>query len=463
MSTHLLRNLPSVDRLLSTSAATVLIARFGRPLVLEALRTTLDDVRERLRGGEEAPTDDESLLNQAGATIETWLLPTLRRVINATGVIVHTNLGRAPLSEAALESIRAVGGGYSTLEYDLDGGTRGSRSQHAELLLRRVTGAQAALVVNNNAAAVLLALAALAGPDRHHPQGRGVIVSRGQLVEIGGGFRMPDVMAQSGACLVEVGTTNRTHLQDYQNAIDPNTALILRVHRSNFAMVGFTTEPTLEELAIVAHQHHLLLADDLGSGALYDTSIYGLAPEPTVQASLQAGADVVMFSGDKLLGGPQAGILVGRAEVIEQLKQHPLARAVRADKLRLAGLAATLTHYLKDEALDEVPVWHMISTPLEALATRAETWVAVLRQAGLSCEVIDGQSVVGGGSLPGQTLPSRVVTIRVESPDEAARRLREHEPPVIVRREEGRLIVDPRTVLERDESELLYALKTLVE
>jgi L-seryl-tRNA(Ser) seleniumtransferase len=462
MSENLLRNLPGVDRLLNHDGVALLIDSFGRSLTVEAIREVLDAARVRLRdGGGELPSDDD-LVRQAEATLQAWLLPTLRRVINATGVIVHTNLGRAPLSEATIESMRAVSEGYSTLEFDLESGRRGSRSVHAEALLRRLTGAEAALVVNNNAAGVLLALTALAGPTRERPEGRGVIISRGQLVEIGGGFRVPDVMAQSGARLVEVGTTNRTHLRDYVSAIDEDTALILRAHRSNFAMVGFTTEPTLSELTALAAQHDLLVADDLGSGALLDTTQFGLAPEPTIQASLAAGADVVMCSGDKLLGGPQAGILVGRAEVIERLKRHPLARAVRADKLCLAGIAATLTHYIKGEALTHVPVWRMIGMPPDEIAARAQHWADRLTRAGLRCELAAGQSAVGGGSLPGETLPSTVLAITVDSPDEAASRLRAHEPPVIVRIEEGRLVLDPRTVLERDEDELIEALQSEV-
>ncbi len=461
MSKTQLRNLPSVDRLLGHLAAARLTEQYGRSLTVEALRDALDLARERILQGAGEPPGDALLVDAARQTLEGWLAPTLRRVINAAGVIVHTNLGRAPLSDAALDTIREMGGGYSTLEFDLESGGRGSRSVHAEALLRRLTGAEAAFVVNNNAAAVMLALAALAGPTRDAPGGRGAIVSRGQLVEIGGGFRMPDVMAQSGARLIEVGTTNRTHLRDYERAIREDTALIMRVHRSNFAIVGFTTEPTLAELAGLAQRHALPLIDDIGSGALYDTAAYGLAPEPTVQASLEAGADLVMFSGDKLLGGPQAGILVGRQAVIDRLKQHPLARAVRPDKLCLAALAATLAHYLKGEALAAVPVWRMIAAPLEALDERARRWAGELAQAGLSVEVVDGQSVVGGGSLPGETLPTRLLAIRVGSPDGAAGRLREQAPPVIVRREDDCLLVDPRTVLERDEEELIAALNAL--
>ncbi len=457
-----LRDLPSIDRLLSYGETTDLIERYGRPLTVEALRQSLDRLRENLRRGKNGDTiSDTALIAQAGQTLEEWFAPTLRRVINATGIIVHTNLGRAPLAESALAAIREVAQGYSTLEYDLETGKRGSRSLHAEALLQRITGAQAALVVNNNAAAVLLALTALAGPTGDYPAGRGAIISRGQLIEIGGGFRIPDVMAQSGARLIEVGTTNRTHLHDYGNAMAEDTALILRAHRSNFAIVGFTTEPSLAELAELAHSRKLLLLDDLGSGALLDTAAFGLAAEPTVQASLKAGADLVMFSGDKLLGGPQAGILVGKAEIIEQLKRHPLARAVRADKLCLAALAATLGHYLKGDALAHVPVWQMIGQPLDEIRNRAKRWLKMLVKAGLNAEICDGLSAVGGGSLPGETLPTVLVAIGVAAPDPAATRLRQHDPPVITRIEEGRIVIDPRTVLPRDEKDLLAALKFL--
>jgi L-seryl-tRNA(Ser) seleniumtransferase len=457
------RGLPSVDRLITHPDAAALIGLGGRALAVDALRAALGEARSGLRQGNGAPPSDIELIANAGGLLGSWLAPTLRRAINATGVIIHTNLGRAPLSDAALEAIQAAGRGYSTLEYDLEDGKRGSRSVHAEELLRRISGAEAALVVNNNAAAVLLALTALAGPTADRPAGRGVVISRGQLVEIGGGFRIPDVMAQSGARLVEVGTTNRTRVADYEQAIDPDTAAILRAHRSNFALIGFTAEPTLAELAEVAHRHELLLLDDLGSGALLDTAAFGLAPEPMVQASLAAGADMVMFSGDKLLGGPQAGILAGRAAAIDRLRRHPLARAVRAEKLCLAGLAATLVHYLKGEALTAVPVWRMIGQPLADIQKQARRWARQLVRAGLDCQVIAGQSAIGGGSLPGETLPTALVAIRGGSADEAAARLRACDPPVIVRIEEGRLLVDPRTVLPRDEADLLAALRTLAD
>jgi L-seryl-tRNA(Ser) seleniumtransferase len=455
------RHLPGIDRLLSGPGGASLVEAYGHALVVEALRSTLDEARARLARSQEIDLSEAALLEQGGNMLADWLAPTLRRAINATGVIIHTNLGRAPLSDAAIDAIREAACGYSTLEFDLATGKRGQRTLHAEALLCRLTGAEAALVVNNNAAAVLLALSTLAGPTREDPQGRGAIISRGQLVEIGGGFRIPDVMAQSGARLIEVGTTNRTHLYDYEAAIDAGTGLVLRAHRSNFAIVGFTTEPTLGELVDVAHRRGVPVVDDLGSGTLLDTAQFGLEPEPTVQASLQVGVDLVTFSGDKLLGGPQAGILIGRADIVKKLKRHPLARAIRADKLCLAALAATLIHYLKGEALTHVPVWQMIAAPLDAIRGRASRWAAALSQAGLDCEVIDGQSTVGGGSLPGETLPTALLALRVESADAASAQLRVWNPPVIARIEADRLIVDPRTVLERDEAALHAALQGL--
>jgi L-seryl-tRNA(Ser) seleniumtransferase len=461
MSDNPLRALPSVDRLLNHLSTSLLVDQYGRTLTVEALRAALDEARQQILAGKPDAPSDALLIDHARAVIEEWLAPTLRPVINATGIIIHTNLGRAPLSDAAIEAVRAAAGGYSTLEYDLASGKRGSRSLHAEVLLQRITGAEAALVVNNNASAVLLALTALAGPASDFPQGRGVIVSRGQLVEIGGGFRMPDVMAHSGARLVEVGTTNRTHLPDYEHAIAHDTGVILRVHRSNFAIVGFTTEPAIEELTVLAKQHNLISVDDVGSGALLNTADFSLAPEPMVQASLQAGVDLVMFSGDKLLGGPQAGILVGSAEVIDRLKRHPLTRALRPDKLCLAALSATLTHYLKGEVLKCIPIWRMISAPLSELEARAQRWCALLIEAGLSCEIVAGRSAVGGGSLPGEMLPTMLLAITVASADTAAAHLRTADPPVIARIESDRLLLDPRTVLDREEADLLKALETL--
>ncbi len=389
------------------------------------------------------------LVQTAREWIEDLLVPSLKQVINATGIIVHTNLGRAPLSKSAQEAVRVVSSQYSTLEYDLTSGTRGSRTVHAEHLLTRLTESEAALVVNNNAAAVLLMLTALC-------QGKKVIISRSQLVEIGGGFRVPDIMAQSGAELVEVGTTNRTHLEDYDSAIDENTAAILVAHHSNFKIIGFTTEPTLAELAELAHEHHIPLLYDQGSGALLDVTKYGLEPEPTVIEGLKADCDVVTFSGDKLIGGPQAGIICGRSDLISRLKRHPLARAIRADKMCLAALSATLSHYLTGKEIKEIPVWFMIARPLAEIEADANAWSAKLKDKGVKVKVIDGRSAVGGGSLPGTSMPTKLVAIEHKNADQLASALREEEIPVIGRIQDNDYLIDPRTVLP-DQVEYLIA------
>jgi L-seryl-tRNA(Ser) seleniumtransferase len=373
-------------------------------------------------------------------------------VINASGVILHTNLGRAPLSRAAAEAARSLSLGYSTLEYDLYKGKRGSRLIHAEALLTRLTGAEAALVVNNNAAAVLLVLSALARRQR-------VIISRTQLVEIGGGFRIPDVMAQSGARLVEIGTTNRVHLSDYQAALEEPAGMVLRAHQSNFRIIGFTSEPDLAEIVRVAHRHGVAVMDDLGSGTLLDTAHYGLQHEPTIQESLAAGVDVLTFSGDKLLGGPQAGIIIGRMDLLAKIKKHPLARAVRVDKTRLAALAATLLHYLKDEALQEIPVWRMISLPAELIQARAQRWADVLGRG----EVVASRSTVGGGSLPEETLPTHVLALDVPQPNSFLAALRMLQPPIIARIEAERVMMDPRTVLPEEEGAFLRGIASVLE
>jgi L-seryl-tRNA(Ser) seleniumtransferase len=346
-----------------------------------------------------------------------------------------------------------VSAGYSNLEYDLQAGARGSRYIHAADLLCRLTGAQDALVVNNNASAVLLTLTALA-------QERQVLISRGQLVEIGGGFRIPDVMRQSGAHLVEVGTTNRTYVRDYSSALHPvNTALILRVHHSNFSLAGFVHEPTLAELVNLGDEYAIPVMDDLGSGTLLDTGPYGLSHEPTIQESIAAGASVVTASGDKLLGGPQAGLVLGKADLITKLRRHPLARAVRVDKTTLAGLQATLLAYLEGRATDEIPVWRMIATSFETLTRRARKWQRALREVGVPLNVVAAESTVGGGSLPGQTLPTRALALQVPSPDSLAARLRAADPPVVARIEDERLLLDPRTVLPEQDAALVKVLR----
>ena len=425
-----LRDLPSVDEL---------ARRSDDPLAVEAARTVLARAREDIQTGAE-PGDLEERLR---AELLGARAARLRRAVNATGVVVHTNLGRAPLAEAALERVHEVGRGYSNLEYDLSAGTRGSRQDHVAGILRRLTGAEAALVVNNNAAAVLLALAALA-------EGRDVLVSRGELIEIGDGFRIPDVLARSGARLVEVGTTNRTRAADYERAIGPETAVLLRVHQSNFRLVGFTELPSVRELARVAERHELPLIDDLGSGALTPSKSPLLSEEPSVRESLEGGADLVCFSGDKLLGGPQAGIVVGSAELVEKLRRHPLQRAVRADKLTLAALEGTLALYLEPErALREVPVLRMALEDAETVRARAE------RLAELTAgEVEETVGRIGGGALPLAELPSFACAVE----EELAAPLRAGEPPVVGVVRDGRLLLDCRTLTDAEAEEVATAV-----
>jgi L-seryl-tRNA(Ser) seleniumtransferase len=422
-----LRGLPSVDVLLRDER----LAAESRPLALAAVRAALERAREELRAG----LDPGDLVLRALAELAAVRRPALRRVLNATGVIVHTNLGRAPLAAAALERVAAVGAGYSNLEYDLAEGARGSRQDHLAPLLRRLTGAESALVVNNNAAAVLLALAALA-------EGREVLVSRGELIEIGDGFRIPDVLMRSGARLVEVGTTNRTRASDYERAIGPDTALLLRVHQSNFRVVGFTEQPRVAELAAVAGRHGVPLVDDLGSGALVETE-----GEPTPAASLEAGADLVCFSGDKLLGGPQAGIVAGRADLVERLRRHPLQRALRADKLSLAALEGTLALYL--DRPEEIPVLRMLREPVDAVRARAERLADAV-----GGDVEETVARVGGGALPLTELPSFACAVE----EELAAALREHEPPVVAVVRDGRTLLDCRTLTDDEAAEVADAV-----
>jgi L-seryl-tRNA(Ser) seleniumtransferase len=447
-----LRDLPSVDQLLQNPLVSAWIEEFGRPLTLEALRQSLDSARQEFNQTNHIPSTEE-LLSQALQALSTWTAPSLQPVINATGVILHTNLGRAPLSRAANRAIQEVALGYSNLEFNLNSGQRGSRLVHAELLLKHLTQAEAALVVNNNAAAVLLVLSALASR-------RQVVISRTQLVEIGGGFRIPDVMRQSGARLHEVGTTNRVHLDDYETAIgEASPALLMHAHRSNFRITGFTSEPSLAELARLSHQAGIPFVDDLGSGAFLDTAQFGLEHEPTVYESLSAGADLVCFSGDKLLGGPQAGIIIGKADLVAKLKKHPLARAIRADKLCLAALSATLLHYLKDEAVQEIPIWQMIAATPENLRGRAEAWKRALGDGA----VLPSQSAAGGGSLPEETQPTYVLALSVSSPNRFLELLRQCQPPVIARLESDKVLLDPRTVLPEQETDLIKAIGNTLE
>ncbi len=449
-----LRLLPSIDELLQSAGGQQLISQFSRPMTLRAVRASIALARADIRNGAACPSS-EALLDTAEHLLEIEQRPHLQPVINATGVIINTNLGRAPLSEEALQAMQQVAGGYSNLEYDLETGERGARHTHVAALLRELTGAEAALVTNNNAAAVLVALSALAA-------GRQVVISRGQLVEIGGGFRVPDVMRQSGCQLVEVGTTNRTRIGDYAGALNEHTALLLRVHPSNFLITGFTESTPLDALVELASQHNLLVMDDLGSGCLLPSERYGLAHEPTPRESIAAGADVVCFSGDKLLGGPQAGILVGKADVLARIARHPLMRAVRIDKLTLAALEATLRHYQHDEAETHIPVWRMISTQPKRISSRAASWVSKLQAHGIPARTQRGESTVGGGSLPGETLPTTLLALdaaHVPLPlEELAKRLRLRRTPLIARIHHDTLLLDPRTVLPEQDKEVIRAL-----
>ena len=441
---HSLRSLPSVDRVLSQPA----IAALALPaeLVTEAVREEIERLRAELlaaEGGAPAPLP-QGVAESVAERLNARFAASLRPVINATGVVIHTNLGRAPLSDAAIAAMREAAR-YSNLEFDLEAGGRGRRAHHLDAPLRALTGAEGALVVNNNAAALYLALAA-------HAREREVIVSRGQAVEIGGGFRIPDVLRQSGAALVEVGATNRTRAADYAEAIRERTAALLRVHSSNFRIVGFTEETPLAEMASIAREHGVLLLDDIGSGCLLETREYGLTHEPTPQESIAAGADLVLFSGDKLLGGPQAGIIVGREAALAPLRSHPLMRALRPDKTTIAALGATLGHYLRGEAEAEIPVWRMIAAEADQLRERAESWRTAL---GLG-EVVADQSPIGGGSLPGETRPT--FALRLPNAGLAAQ-LRRNDPPVIARVVDDGVQLDPRTVLPEQEPALLEALR----
>lgn len=449
-----LRLLPSVDELLQSADGQSLVARYSRPLALRAIRASLEQARSAIRAGSPCPSAAE-LLTIAFQSVEHEQRAHLFPLINGTGVIINTNLGRAPLSQAALEAVREVAGGYSNLEYEVDAGARGSRHAHVEALLRELTGAEAALVTNNNASAVLLGLSALA-------MGREVVISRGELVEIGGGFRVPDVMRQSGCTLVEVGTTNRTRISDYESVLSERTALLLAVHPSNFLISGFTESTPLSSLTELAHKRGLLAMHDLGSGCLLYSERYGLAHEPMPQESIAADVDVVCFSGDKLLGGPQAGIIVGKAPVIARLAKHPLMRAVRIDKMTLAALEATLRHYQRGEAESQLPVWHMISASAESLKARAARWVAHLQAHHIAAHLQRGESTVGGGSLPGETLPTTLLALDAArlplSVEELAKRLRMRNVPVIARILRDTLLIDPRTVFEEQDDEVVQAL-----
>ena len=449
------RHLPGVDKVLSDERIKQIGKDRPHDLLVSVIRQRLEQERLSIASGKDCASLDD-IVRSVLVRLEVMEKPSLRQVINASGVILHTNLGRAPMSGESLAAIETVSRGYSNLEFNLDTGNRGSRHAHIEELLCRLSGAEAALVVNNNASGVLLGLMALA-------RRKEVIVSRGQAVEIGGGFRIPDVMRQSGAKLIEVGTTNCTYAADFEQAVGDRTVALMRVHSSNFKLVGFTSEVTIEELVDIAGRYDLAVLDDLGSGCFLDTTAFGLAPEPMVQQSLAAGAAVTFFSGDKLVGRPQAGIIVGKKQYVDKLKRHPLARAVRIDKTRLAALAATLRHYLNGEAAEKVPVWRMITAPLAEIEQRAGAWAKAV---GDAAEVVPGETMVGGGSLPGGSLPTMLVAVRGSGRKNSARlmaeRLRLGDVPLVGRIQEDVLLLDPRTVLPEEDELVLQALRGLL-
>jgi L-seryl-tRNA(Ser) seleniumtransferase len=453
-----LRALPSVDEVLRDARAAAILVRYPRELVLRAARAALAAARARILAGGDGSLD-AALFPDLARALEAGERPCVRRAINATGVILHTGLGRAVLSAPARLALEAVARGYSILEVDPETGERGERETGVAAILRELTGAEAATVVNNNAAACLLALGALA-------RGKEVVVARGQLVEIGGSFRIPEVMAESGARLREVGATNKVHLRDYEAAIGPETAAILKVHTSNFKIVGFTEEVPLEALAALACRHGVLLLEDLGSGCLVDLGVHGFAREPPVPESLRAGADLVTFSGDKLLGGPQCGIAVGRKDLVARLRRHPLFRAVRPDKLTLAALEATLRLYFDEEAWRRIPTLALLLGPLEPIRARAEALAARLQSLApaLEARAVPSDAQPGSGALPATVIPSYAVALRAcaQSPDALARRLRTGEPAVFPRIQKDEVLFDLRTVLEGEDAEVEAAVRGAV-
>lgn len=442
-----LRAISSVDSLLNLPVMAALQEEYGHEWCLQAVRQVLDEVRSQAKSADNLPTEEE-IVSRVRSLLTSQSTPTLQPVINATGVVLHTNLGRAPLCQSALREVSRIGEAYSTLEYDLNKGQRSKRDVHAADLLIRLTGAEDALVVNNNAGAVMLALAALANRKK-------VAISRSQLVEIGGGFRIPEVMRLSGAKLVEIGTTNRTHLADYETAIQEGASLVMLAHQSNYKIVGFTTSPSLTEITELAHKHDLPVLHDLGSGALIDPATFGLETELTVQDALLQGVDIVCFSGDKLLGGPQAGIIVGTAKLIDKIRRHAFYRALRADKLCLAALSATLLEYLKGSAVESIPVLGMLARKAPELKAQVEKWQNELAAG----QVIQGESMIGGGSLPGQSLPTWLFAFKPKSAKQFSNRLRQLDIPIITRIEDDRVLLDPRTILPYQEAVLLSSLR----
>jgi L-seryl-tRNA(Ser) seleniumtransferase len=451
-----LRKLPSIEKVLESSELQPEIDKFSRALVTQAAQEVIMAIREQLLQGATCPSGDE-IMDKIKQYLTQHGLVLLQPVINGTGVILHTNLGRAPLSQEALASIVTSSQSYCSLEYDLFLGERGTRAQSVEKLLCLLTGAESALVVNNNAGAVFLILTALA-------KGREVIISRGELVQIGGGFRIPEILEQSGVYLREVGTTNQTYLEDYEVAINENTGLILKVHQSNFRMSGFTHLTGISELKTLGKRHNLPVVADLGSGALLPTEQFGLEHEPMAQEAIAEGIDVVCFSGDKLLGGAQGGIILGKQQYLDKIRKHPLLRALRTDKMTTIALQVTLLHYLKKEAIEKVPVWQMINYEIQEIASRAEEISKKLTELGVVSSTYDGFSTVGGGSLPGQTLPTKLIAI--EPPcavEDFAKRLRLSTPPLLGRIEHNRFVIDPRTIMPSwDETVIRIIQNTLI-
>jgi L-seryl-tRNA(Ser) seleniumtransferase len=444
-------SIPGVDKILTYAGTEDLITRYGRPLVTGETRNVLQEIRaDALRGGL-IPMMDE-IVDRISVRLIEFAQFTIKPVINATGVILHTNLGRAPFSKNAIEAMKEAAQNYSTLEFDLKSGTRSKRTIHLESLFAQLFGGEDSLVVNNNAAAILLILSALANKKK-------VVISRGQIVEIGGGFRIPDILKLSGAQLVEIGTTNQVHSEDYEKAITDGGDLILVVHPSNYRIKGYSSEPSLEEIVAIAHKHGVPIVEDLGSGALLDTAEFGLAHEPTVQESLKAGVDLVCFSGDKLLGGPQAGCILGKSTYLNKIKKHPLARVVRADKLLISSLEATLQSYLFNRPLDDIPVWKMISAELDGIRNRAETWMHELGDGSL----MEGRSTIGGGSMPEEEMPTWLMALRVEKPDILMKILREQDPAVIARIQDGLVCFDPRTVLPEQDTILVSSISSSLQ
>ncbi len=445
------RSIPSVEKILSHKSTEFFLDKYTRGFLVGLIREYLNELRENVTNGSEIP-DLETIINEISMRLSLITTHSPKSVINATGIIIHTNLGRVPLSQESIKAIINCAAGYTDLEFDLNLNRRGSRHANTEHLLRHITGAERAIVVNNNASALLVTLSALSSRQD-------VIVSRGEAVEIGGGFRIPDIIKQSGANLIEVGTTNRTYIEDYGSAITQNTGAILKVHTSNFKVTGFVHEPSLSDLVKLSNDSDIPLIHDLGSGCFIDTSVFSLSHEPTVQESIKNDVPLVLFSGDKLLGGPQSGIIIGNKKLVDKVSYHPTARAVRIDKLSIAGLNATLMHYLENNVLDKIPVWRMISASIDEIKNRALSWNQQLGDIG---EIAPGLSAVGGGSLPGDTLPT--MTLRLDKkvcngPEHFTKILREGPVPVIARIDEQSVILDPRTVLPEQDDQVVELLK----